>query len=185
MLDFILLDFSWTQLLQPQWYIDNGGLWLLLVIIFAETGLFIGSFSPEILYYLLQAYSVISWRHLYTIQGSDFLNLLMISALCIGAGILGNTVGYIFGRRVGPAMYNWKDRLLFKQNIYIRQRIFTTNTAAGPLYLQGFFHLSAHLPQLLPVLLAWIKRNFHSLILLAVLRGSFPCYSSGITSTRL
>ena len=44
----------------------------------------------------------------------------MISALCIGAGILGNTVGYIFGRRVGPAMYNWKDRFLFKKK-YLRQ----------------------------------------------------------------
>ena len=42
----ILLDFTWTQLLQPQWYIDNGGLWLLLLIIFAETGLFVGFFFP-------------------------------------------------------------------------------------------------------------------------------------------
>ena len=46
MIDFIFLDFTWTQLLQPQWYIDNGGLWLLLIIIFAETGLFVGFFFP-------------------------------------------------------------------------------------------------------------------------------------------
>ena len=43
---FILLDFSWTQLLQPQWYIENGGLWLLLFVVFAETGLFVGFFLP-------------------------------------------------------------------------------------------------------------------------------------------
>ena len=29
----ILLEFNWHELLQPQWYIDNGGFWLLLFII--------------------------------------------------------------------------------------------------------------------------------------------------------
>src|SRR6478672_3090187 len=46
MLDMILLDFSWTQLLQPQWYIENGGLWFILFVVFAETGLFAGFFLP-------------------------------------------------------------------------------------------------------------------------------------------
>lgn len=56
MLLTFLLDFNWTQLLQPQWYIQNGGLWLLLLVVFAETGLFVGFFYPEILYYLLPVY---------------------------------------------------------------------------------------------------------------------------------
>jgi membrane-associated protein len=42
----IFLDFHWTQLLQPQFYIENGGLWLLLFVVFAETGLFAGFFLP-------------------------------------------------------------------------------------------------------------------------------------------
>jgi len=41
-----LLDFEWTQLLQPQFYVENGGLWLLLFVVFAETGLFVGFFLP-------------------------------------------------------------------------------------------------------------------------------------------
>ncbi len=44
--DFFFLDFHWAQLLQPQWYIQNGGLWLLLFVVFAETGLFVGFFLP-------------------------------------------------------------------------------------------------------------------------------------------
>ena len=32
---FLIDAFNWTQLLQPQFYIDNGGLWLVLFIIFA------------------------------------------------------------------------------------------------------------------------------------------------------
>jgi membrane-associated protein len=42
----ILLDFNWTQLLQPQWYIENGGLWFIVFVVFAETGLFAGFFLP-------------------------------------------------------------------------------------------------------------------------------------------
>ena len=46
-MDIILLDaFHWTNLLQPQFYIENGGLWLLLFVVFAETGLFVGFFLP-------------------------------------------------------------------------------------------------------------------------------------------
>ena len=43
----LLLDaFHWSQLLQPQYYIENGGLWLLLLVVFAETGMFFGFFLP-------------------------------------------------------------------------------------------------------------------------------------------
>ena len=42
----ILLDIQWHDLINPKFYIQNGGLWLLLFIIFAETGLFVGFFLP-------------------------------------------------------------------------------------------------------------------------------------------
>ena len=38
---YLLDSFHWTNLLQPQWYVENGGLWLLLFVVFAETGLFV------------------------------------------------------------------------------------------------------------------------------------------------
>ena len=33
---FLLDAFQWTNLLQPQWYVENGGLWLLLFVVFAN-----------------------------------------------------------------------------------------------------------------------------------------------------
>lgn len=42
----MFLAFEWHQLLQPQFYIEHGGLWVLLFIVFAETGLFVGFFLP-------------------------------------------------------------------------------------------------------------------------------------------
>ncbi len=134
----ILLEFNLTQLLQPQWYIDNGGLWLLLLIIFAETGLFIGFFFPgDSLLFVAGIFSNKLAASLYNTQ-NDFLNLLLLSALCIAAGILGNTVGYIFGKKVGPAMFNWKDRFLFKQKYLHQAKDFYDKHGGGAIVLARF-----------------------------------------------
>ena len=37
---------SWSDLVNPEFYIKLGGYWLVLFIIFAETGLFVGFFPP-------------------------------------------------------------------------------------------------------------------------------------------
>ncbi len=138
MLLSILLEFSWTQLLQPQWYIDNGGLWLLLLIIFAETGLFVGFFFPgDSLLFVAGIFSNKLAASLYDTH-SDFLNLMLLSALCIGAGILGNAVGYLFGRKVGPAMYNWKDRFLFKQKYLHQAKEFYDKHGGGAIVFARF-----------------------------------------------
>ena len=41
-----LLAITLKDLLNPEFYINNGGLWVLLFIVFAETGLFVGFFLP-------------------------------------------------------------------------------------------------------------------------------------------
>jgi len=51
---FLLDAFHWSQLLQPQFYIEHGGLWLILLVVFAETGLFAGFFYRGIVCFLLQ-----------------------------------------------------------------------------------------------------------------------------------
>lgn len=43
---------SWRDLLNPEFYIKLGGFWMVLFIIFAETGLLVGFFLPEIHYCL-------------------------------------------------------------------------------------------------------------------------------------
>jgi membrane-associated protein len=132
-MDFFLLDsFHWSQLLQPQFYIENGGLWLLLFVVFAETGLFVGFFlpgdsllfvsgifaheittktgevKPGLGYQFLKIFNV---EYPYTY----WLDLFILVGLISLCGILGNAVGYWTGRKVGPAMYTWKDRFLFKK----------------------------------------------------------------------
>jgi membrane-associated protein len=135
---FLLDAFNWTQLLQPQFYIDNGGLWLVLLIIFAETGLFAGFFLPgDSLLFVSGIYSTSLAASFYD-TGNDLMNLVMIIALTSLAGILGNTVGFWFGRRIGPAMYTWRDRLLFKQRYLHQAKEFYDKHGGGAIVFARF-----------------------------------------------
>jgi membrane-associated protein len=114
-------DFSWKDLLNPMFYIINGGLWLLLFIVFAETGLFVGFFLPgDSLLFVAGIYSSNLVHEFFKIFGiehirNEWIDLLLLTTLISLAGIVGNMVGYWFGRKIGPAMYSWKDRFLFKR----------------------------------------------------------------------
>ena len=132
MLLTILLNFHWTELLQPQWYIENGGLWLLLFVVFAETGLFAGFFLPgdsllfvagiyaheikgkagEILPGL--GYQFLKWFG-FNNDHSAVIDLFVLTALISFFGIIGNMTGYWTGKRFGPSMYGWRDRWLYKK----------------------------------------------------------------------
>ena len=112
--------FIWKDILNPEFYIQNGGLWLILFIVFAETGLFAGFFLPgDSLLFAAGIYSTELVRTVFQVE-NEYLNLAILILLISFAGIIGNTVGYWFGRKVGPSMYNWKDRVLFKKK-YLHQ----------------------------------------------------------------
>lgn len=135
---FFLDAFHWGQLLQPQFYIDNGGLWLVLFIIFAETGLFAGFFLPgDSLLFVAGIFSNQLAAYLVDTQ-SDFLNLLVLIALTSFAGIIGNTVGFWFGRRIGPTMFNWRDRFLFKKRYLHQAKDFYDKHGGGAIVFARF-----------------------------------------------
>lgn len=119
-------DFGWKDLLNPLFYIKNGGLWLLLFIVFAETGLMIGFFLPGDS--LLFVAGIYSGNLIDSIlpkgTGSDFADLFLLFVLITICGILGNIVGYWFGRKSGPFLFSRKDTLLFKKKHLLRAKDF-------------------------------------------------------------
>ena len=120
MTDLFLLAFNWSQLLHPEFYIENGGLWVFLFIVFAECGLFAGFFLPgDSLLFVAGIYSTEMAKYFFD-TGYDFSNLMIIVILASVAGITGNFMGYWFGKKMGPAMYHWPDRFLFKKR-YLHQ----------------------------------------------------------------
>src|SRR5580765_60967 len=110
-----LLTFDWHELLQPQFYIQNGGLWLLLFVIFAETGLFAGFFLPgDSLLFVAGIYSKDLASQVIP-TSSEFIDLFLLWIIIATAGVLGNFVGYWFGRKSGPFLYERKDTFFFKK----------------------------------------------------------------------
>lgn len=118
------------QLLNPEFYItlELGGvpvgIYVVLFIIFAETGLFAGFFLPgDSLLFLAGIYSTELVATLVPMEG-DFLNVLVLSLLVAGSGILGNTFGYWFGYKSGAYLYNREDTFFFKKKYLIQSHEF-------------------------------------------------------------
>lgn len=148
---YLLDAFHWSQLLQPQWYITNGGLWLLLFVVFAETGLFVGFFLPgDSLLFVSGIYAHqmdngepgLAHQFLKLIQmggvQNEWVDLLVLIGLISVCGILGNAAGYWTGRKVGPAMYHWKDRLLFKKRYLHQAHDFYEKHGGGAIIVARF-----------------------------------------------
>jgi len=137
-------EFTWKDLVNPMFYIVYGGLWLLLFIVFAETGLFAGFFLPgDSLLFVAGIYSVNLSDQLFKNLGmggsqNEWLGLTALLVLISFAGILGNTVGYWTGRKIGPAMYNWKDGLLFKKKYLYQAHDFYDKHGGGAIVVARF-----------------------------------------------
>ncbi|MBL7703365.1 MAG: VTT domain-containing protein [Ferruginibacter sp.] len=154
-------QFTWTDLLTPMFYILYGGLWLLLFIIFAETGLFVGFFFPgDSLLFVAGILSTPLVDSISLNTGNDFINLLIIAALCSIAGILGNTVGYITGRKVGPAMYNWRDRWLFKKKYLYQAKDFYDKHGGGAIVFARFLPLVRTFAPIVAGIVGMDKKKF-------------------------
>ncbi|WP_159801147.1 DedA family protein [Flavobacterium sp. MK4S-17] len=123
-------DFDWMQLINPEFYItlELGGvpigIYVVLFIVFAETGLFAGFFLPgDSLLFLSGIYSTELMATLYPLE-SDFLNVLVLSLLVALSGILGNSFGYWFGYKSGAYLYSKEDTFWFKKKYLIQSHEF-------------------------------------------------------------
>lgn len=121
------------HLINPQWIIDHGGIYLLLLIIFAETGLFVGFFLP--------GDSLLFVAGIYGEKLSEsFFNMpfVVVMLLIAIAGVLGNMVGFWFGRKSGPLLFARKDTLLFKKKYLYQAKEFYDKHGGGAVFLARF-----------------------------------------------
>ncbi|MER5435650.1 VTT domain-containing protein [Streptomyces sp. NPDC002588] len=95
---------SW---LDPNHLLDTFGIWGLLLIVFAESGLLIGFFLPgdSLLF---------TAGLLITSDQLDFPLWGAVALICLAA-VLGDQAGYMFGKKVGPSLFSRPDSRLFKQ----------------------------------------------------------------------
>jgi membrane-associated protein len=132
------LAIQWKDFLNPEFYIQHGGLWLFLFIVFAETGLFAGFFLPgDSLLFVAGIYSNELAAELFNMN-NDLLNLLLLALLVIFSGVLGNMVGYWFGAASGPYLFRKEDTFFFKKKHLLTAKDFYDKHGGGAIVFARF-----------------------------------------------
>jgi len=155
-----ILAFTWKELLNPEFYIANGGLWLVLFIVFAETGLFAGFFLPgDSLLFVAGIYSNELASYLFN-TGYDFSNLMLIVTLVTIAGVLGNYLGYWFGAKSGPYLFERKDSFFFRKKYLYQARDFYDKHGGGAIVFARFLPIVRTFAPIVAGIVGMEKRKF-------------------------
>ncbi len=108
-----------------------GGYIGLVLIVFAETGLLVGFFLP--------GDSLLITAGLVAATGT--LNIWLINVLLITAAIVGDSVGYAIGARMGPKLFTRPKSLLFNPRHVERTRVFYERHGAKTIVIARFVPL--------------------------------------------
>lgn len=155
-------DFHWTQLFNPEFYITmelNGmpiGIYVVLFIVFAETGLFAGFFLPgDSLLFLSGIYSseLIST---FFILKSDFSTVTLLALLIAISATLGNIFGYWFGARSGEYLYTKNDSFFFKKKYLFQSKTFFEKNGGKAIVLARFLPI---VRTFVPIIAGIVKMN--------------------------
>lgn len=122
--------FHFSKLFNPEFYINlelGGvpiGIYVVLFIIFAETGLFIGFFLPgDSLLFLSGIYAEALAAPLkFLPQG--YSPVFVVATLIAISGIIGNIFGYWFGATYGKNLYKKEDGFFFKKKYLYQSESF-------------------------------------------------------------
>ena len=155
-----MTEFDWHSLLQPQWYVANG--------------LFMGFFLPgDSLLFV----SGIMWRDLEV----GFFNVpfVLIMVLISVFAILGNQVGYWFGKKIGPAMYSWKDRWYFKQKYLQQARIFYEEHGASAIFMARFLPFVRTFAPIVAGIVQMDKKKFSAISIISAFVWVFSMMLAG------
>lgn len=114
--------------LEPLFLIQALGLVGVFAIVFAESGLFFGFFFP--------GDSLLFTAGLLASQGH--LNIMLLWLGCMTAAILGDSVGYAFGKKIGPKIFTREDSLFFHKEHLRRTERFYARYGKKTLVLARF-----------------------------------------------
>lgn len=107
----IILDL-FKDLTNANWINAHGGLYIVMFIIFAETGLFVGFFLPGDSLLFITGMIIANSLSPF---GNAATNLVYWIVLITAAGVIGNMVGYWFGNKSGHLLMKRPDSFLFRK----------------------------------------------------------------------
>jgi membrane-associated protein len=156
---------SW---LDPNYLLDTYSIWGLLLVVFAESGLLIGFFLPgdSLLF---------TCGLLITSHQMDFPLWGAIALICLAA-VLGDQAGYMFGRKVGPSLFNRPDSRLFKQENVTKAHEFFEKYGPKSLVLARFVPV---VRTFTPIIAGVSGMRYRSFLVFNVIGGTL--WGAGVT----
>lgn len=144
--------------LDPEYLIEVFGTLGLFAIVFAESGLLVGFFLP--------GDSLLFTAGLFASKGELSLPVILVG--CFVAAVLGDQVGYAFGRRVGPALFGRPDSRLFRMEHVERTRRFYERYGPKTILLARFVPL---VRTFAPILAGVGRMHYRTFVTFNVLGG--------------
>ena len=160
--------------LDPKTLIDQVGLLGIFAIVFAESGLLIGFFLPGDS--LLFTAGFLATRPP-SLPNLPHPNIVVLMVGCAFFAIVGDQVGYLFGRRVGPSVFNRPDSRLFKQRYVVKSQEFFDRHGAKTIVLARFVPV---VRTFTPVLAGASRMHYRTFVTFNVVGGII--WGAGITA---
>ncbi|MEN8654946.1 VTT domain-containing protein [Streptomyces sp. 21So2-11] len=156
---------SW---LEPTYLLEQFGLAGLLLIVFAESGLLIGFFLP--------GDSLLFTTGILVTTGVLDTPLWLVCTLVVLSAVIGDQVGYLFGRKVGPSLFNRPDSKLFKQENVQKAHEFFEKYGPKSLILARFVPV---VRTFTPIIAGVSKMNYRSFVTFNIIGGVL--WGAGVT----
>lgn len=135
-----------------------GGLYGMIFIIFAETGLMVGFFLP--------GDSLLVTAGLFAARGD--LNIATLIFSLILAAIVGDTTGYWIGRRAGKALYSRPNSFFFRREHLLRTHEFYERHGGKTIILARFIPIARTFA---PVVAGAAEMSYRSFVTFNVVGG--------------
>lgn len=146
-----IIDF-FSNLTDPDWIMRYGGLYIVLLIVFTESGLFFGFFLPGDSLLFIAGIIIANTISSFALP---VFNLLYWIILIATAGILGNYVGYWFGKKSDRLLFR-KDNWLFKTKYLEQAKVFYDKKGGSAILLARFLPI---VRTFAPIVAGMVKMN--------------------------
>ena len=161
-----LLELLATWIQNPALIVEAGGYLGIALVVFAESGVLVGIFFPgDSLLFIAGL-----------LAASGFLSLFPLILIVITAAILGDSVGYWFGRKVGTSLFARPDSRFFKQEYVRRTEAFYAAYGGRAIILARFVPI---VRTLTPILAGVGSMHYRTFISYNIIGGTL--WGAGVT----
>ncbi len=129
-MDFNDLIQLFHKLRDVEYLVTTGGLLVLIIIIFSETGLLAGFFLP--------GDSLLVTTGIFVALGRLDANIWTVLITLSIAAVLGDATGYAIGRKAGKTLYSRPDSMFFKRSHLMKAKSFYDKYGGKTIVLARF-----------------------------------------------